>query len=132
MPTSEIRSSGTASESVQLFSSRSDDYARFRPTYPEALFAWLADQCATTDIALDLAAGNGQASFPLTRYFRRVLACDASAEQLSAANDWPDVQRFVADANTCPCKADGSTCWWSPRHCTGSPQRIFSPRRGSR
>jgi SAM-dependent methyltransferase len=102
MPASETRSSGAASESVQLFSSRSDDYARFRPTYPEALFAWLADQCATTDTALDLAAGNGQASFPLTRYFRHVLACDASAEQLNAANDWPDVQRFVADAEHLP------------------------------
>lgn len=102
MPVSESRSTGSASESVQLFSSRSDDYARFRPTYPEALFSWLASQCAATDTALDLAAGNGQASFPLTRYFRRVLACDASAEQLNAADDWPDVQRVVADAQHLP------------------------------
>ncbi|MCQ4296678.1 class I SAM-dependent methyltransferase [Pseudomonas stutzeri] len=102
MPASESRSPGAASESVQLFSSRSTDYARFRPTYPEALFSWLASQCAETEIAMDVAAGNGQASFPLTRHFHQVLACDASAEQLNAADDWPDVQRVVADAHQLP------------------------------
>lgn len=102
MSASEAPTAKPASDSIQLFSSRSTDYARFRPTYPEALFSWLANQCATTDTALDLAAGNGQASSPLTRYFRHVLACDASAEQLSAGGDWPEVQRFVADAEHLP------------------------------
>ena len=101
MPASEPRPSG-AGDSVQLFSSRSDDYARYRPTYPEALFAWLASQCAATDSALDLAAGNGQASLPLTRHFRQVLACDASAEQLAAGDGWAHVQRFVAEAEHLP------------------------------
>ena len=91
-----------ASDSVQLFSSRSADYARFRPTYPEALFTWLASQCVATDTALDLAAGNGQASIPLIGHFRRVLACDASTKQLSAVGDWSGVRRFVAEAEYLP------------------------------
>ncbi|MCW8158836.1 class I SAM-dependent methyltransferase [Stutzerimonas stutzeri] len=102
MSASEVPTSRSASESVQLFSSRSTDYARFRPTYPDALFTWLASQCAATDTVLDLAAGNGQASAPLTKHFHRVLACDASAEQLKAGDDWSDVQRFVADAHYLP------------------------------
>jgi len=102
MPATETRASRLASDSVQLFSARSDDYARFRPTYPEPLFDWLASQCEATDLALDLAAGNGQASLPLTRHFRQVLACDASPQQLSAERCWPGVQRFAADAERLP------------------------------
>lgn len=104
MPASEPRLS-RAGDSVQLFSSRSDDYARYRPTYPEALFAWLANQCEATDNALDLAAGNGQASLPLRSHFRQVLACDASVEQLAAGNGWADVQRFVAQAERLPLRS---------------------------
>lgn len=105
MSASESPAPKPASDSIQLFSSRSTDYARFRPTYPEALFNWLASQCATTDTALDLAAGNGQASIPLTRHFHRVLACDASAEQLAAGDTWLNVQRFVADAEHLPLRS---------------------------
>ncbi len=104
MSASEPRAPRPASDSVQLFSAHSDDYARFRPTYPEPLFAWLAHQCTSTDLALDLAAGNGQASLPLTRHFRQVLACDASPQQLSAERCWPGVQRFVAEAEQLPLK----------------------------
>lgn len=105
MSASESRTPAPGSDSVQLFSSRSDDYARYRPTYPDALFAWLADQCESTDTALDLAAGNGQASFPLRRHFRRVLACDASAQQLEAGGNWPKVQCFVAEAERLPLRS---------------------------
>ena len=104
MPASEPRLS-RAGDSVQLFSSRSDDYARYRPTYPAALFAWLASQCEATDNALDLAAGNGQASLPLRSHFRQVLACDASVEQLAAGDGWADVQRFVAQAERLPLRS---------------------------
>lgn len=105
MSASESPAPKPASDSIQLFSSRPTEYAHFRPTYPEALFTWLASQCAATDTALDLAAGSGQASIPLTRHFHRVLACDASAEQLKAGGAWSDVQRFVADAEHLPLRS---------------------------
>lgn len=93
-----------ARDSVELFSARASGYAQFRPHYPAGLFAWLAGQCRQTDTALDIAAGNGQASLPLQRHFHRVLACDASAAQLNAGAHWESVERFVADAEQLPLK----------------------------
>ena len=37
-----------------LFSTASDDYARFRPRYPAALFDWLADQAPARALAVDV------------------------------------------------------------------------------
>lgn len=89
-------------ESVTLFSASAGHYAQFRPVYPDALFDWLAAQSPTNDSVLDIAAGNGQASLPLLSHFRRVLACDASTQQLCATSDWRGVERFVADAEHLP------------------------------
>jgi SAM-dependent methyltransferase len=95
------------SESVQLFSMRSDNYAQFRPTYPDDLFSWLAERCPRTRCALDIAAGTGQATRPLLGRFDLVLACDASLEQLTSSSDWQPAQRFAAQAERLPLR-DGS------------------------
>lgn len=92
-------------DSVQLFSSHSEAYAQFRPTYPPALFAWLASQCAGTEQALDIATGNAQAALPLTGHFEQVFACDASPSQLFATEDWHRVHRFACRAEQLPLKA---------------------------
>lgn len=89
-------------DSVRLFSIRSVDYAQFRPSYPDSLFGWLAEQCPHTRCALDVAAGNGQATLPLLQHFDRVLACDASPDQLSGSTDWQSAQRFAAQAERLP------------------------------
>lgn len=89
-------------DSVRLFSIRSDDYAQFRPTYPEKLFSWLAEQCSRTRCALDIAAGSGQATLPLLPYFDNVLACDASPDQLASVTTWQSTQRFAAQAEQLP------------------------------
>ena len=89
-------------DSVRLFSIRSDDYAQFRPTYPERLFSWLAEQCPRTLCALDIAAGSGQATLPLLVYFENVLACDASPDQLTSGTAWQGAQRFAAKAEQLP------------------------------
>lgn len=86
----------------QLFGARADAYASFRPNYPESLFAWLAAQCAERQGALDIACGNGQASYPLREHFKQVLACDASLEQLQAGADQSGLQLFVAEAQMQP------------------------------
>jgi len=62
-----------------------DAYARFRPDYPEELFAWLASLCPRRDLAWDSAAGNGQAAVALAPHFARVVASDASMDQLRHA-----------------------------------------------
>ena len=69
-------------DTVRLFSIRPDDYAQFRPIYPDSLFDWLAQQCEHTRGALDVAAGSGQATLALLPHFEMVCACDASLDQL--------------------------------------------------
>ena len=44
------------------FSLVSGDYARFRPTYPAALFAWLAKNAPGRALAWNRATGTGQES----------------------------------------------------------------------
>lgn len=74
------------------------DYAQNRPGYPPGLFAWLADQCASRELAWDAGTGSGQAATALAGYFRRVLATDASSAQIAQAVPHPGVEYRVAVA----------------------------------
>jgi ubiquinone/menaquinone biosynthesis C-methylase UbiE len=67
------------------FSGHAADYARYRPTYPPALFEYCAQLPARRDLALDCATGNGQAALALAERFARVVGTDASAQQVAAA-----------------------------------------------
>lgn len=89
------------SEMARLFGARAGAYASFRPHYPPALFNWLAAHSPARQCALDIACGNGQASRPLRAHFDRVLACDASLEQLSAV-ELRDIQCLAATAEALP------------------------------
>jgi len=81
-----------------LFSTQSSDYARFRPTYPPALFAWLAEVAPARDTAVDVGTGNGQAAVALAAHFGRVVALDPSAAQLASATPHPHVEYRCAPA----------------------------------
>lgn len=78
-----------------LFSRDSASYAKFRPRYPAALFAWLATLPAERGTAWDCATGSGQAATLLTPHFQRVIGTDASVAQLRAAEHQAPV-RYVA------------------------------------
>jgi len=67
------------------FSGHAADYARYRPTYPAALYDYCATLPARRGLALDCATGNGQAAVGLAERFGRVLGTDASAQQVIAA-----------------------------------------------
>jgi SAM-dependent methyltransferase len=67
------------------FSAHAGLYAKFRPSYPKDLFAWLQKQSPAQEIAWDCGTGNGQAACLLTEYFDRVIATDPSEEQISHA-----------------------------------------------
>ncbi|NJC88504.1 MAG: class I SAM-dependent methyltransferase [Desulfuromonas sp.] len=73
-------------------------YADFRPTYPPALFAWLASLVPRHELAWDCAAGSGQASSDLAAHFARVVATDASPAQIAAAVPHPRIDYRVAPA----------------------------------
>jgi SAM-dependent methyltransferase len=81
-----------------LFAGRAPDYARFRPTYSPALFAWLAAEAPARDCAVDVGAGSGQASVPLAEHFTRVLALEPSGGQLGNAQPHPRVEYRQAPA----------------------------------
>ncbi|HEX5727680.1 MAG TPA: class I SAM-dependent methyltransferase [Longimicrobiaceae bacterium] len=80
------------------FSGHADAYARYRPNYPPALFAWLAGEAPARRLAWDCATGNGQAAVALAEHFARVEATDASERQLLQAVRHPRVAYTVAPA----------------------------------
>jgi SAM-dependent methyltransferase len=69
-------------DAVGHFSRVAAAYATFRPTYPPALFDWLADVAPARGVAWDCGAGSGQAGRDLAQRFARVVATDASRAQL--------------------------------------------------
>jgi hypothetical protein len=90
------------------FSPFADRYARGRPRYPAALFAWLAAQVERHDLAWDCGTGNGQAAVGVAEHFARVVATDRSAEQLRHATPHPRVVYRKEEAERSGL-ADGST-----------------------
>ncbi len=86
------------------FSNHANDYAAKRPTYPDALFAYLASLCNETTVAWDCACGNGQASIGLANYFDSIIATDASQEQIEHTEPHPNIsyQVYLADNTTIP------------------------------
>ena len=73
------------------FSERAAEYARFRPRYPAGLFEALARLTPGRALAWDCGTGNGQAAVGLADHFRRVVATDASLQQLAHAERHPRV-----------------------------------------
>src|SRR5690625_4898861 len=80
------------------FSGHARAYASARPTYPPELFAWLAGLAPRRALAWDCATGNGQAARMLATHFARVIATDASAEQITNAVPDPRIEYRVAAA----------------------------------
>jgi SAM-dependent methyltransferase len=80
------------------FSSRSDAYARHRPTYPPQLAHWLAGIAPSRGLALDCGCGTGQLSTLLAQEFEQVLATDASASQIAHAEAHARLRYQVAPA----------------------------------
>jgi SAM-dependent methyltransferase len=67
------------------YSGHADAYARHRPRYPDALFAWLASVIPDRGLAWDAGTGNGQVAVALAAFMDHVVATDASADQLGRA-----------------------------------------------
>ena len=80
------------------FSDVAKRYADFRPHYPAALFDYLATLVPRTPLVWDCACGNGQATVDLAERFERVIATDASREQVASARPNPKVEYRVAPA----------------------------------
>jgi ubiquinone/menaquinone biosynthesis C-methylase UbiE len=67
------------------FSEQAGKYARYRPEYPEELFAFILSKPAQKESAWDCATGNGQSAKELAKHFKQVYATDISQSQLEHA-----------------------------------------------
>jgi len=85
-------------DSKDLFSKKSADYSRYRPTYPSELFRYLATLTSRHALAWDCGTGNGQAAVELAAYFESVEATDLSEKQLAQALANPKVTYRQAKA----------------------------------
>ena len=119
-----------------LFSPQALDYARYRPVYPEALFAWLASQAPGRELAVDIGAGNGQASAALAAHFQHVLAIEPSPAQLASAPPVDRVEFRVGSAEATGAD-DGSADlitvaqafhWFRPEPFYVEVRRVLRPR----
>ena len=67
------------------FSTQSDNYAKYRPSYPTELFKFLNDNVQIKHNAWDCGTGNGQVAFELAKFFDNVYATDISQKQIDHA-----------------------------------------------
>jgi len=87
------------------FSRTVDDYRRYRPDYPEALFAWLGQTADLGDesVVVDIGCGTGISTRQLAGRGWRVIGVDPNEEMLDAAredSEGLDIEYVRSDAET--------------------------------
>jgi len=87
------------------FSRRAEAYAKARPVYPAALYDALAALAPGRALAWDCGTGSGQAAVALADRLQRVVATDASREQLAHRFAHPRVHYAMAQAERAPLRA---------------------------
>ena len=90
--------SGDRKKFEDHFSNHSEQYAQYRPKYPDEVYEYLASLAPAPSLAWDCGTGNGQAAIGLAKYFDRVYATDASEGQISLAYPHERVEYQVEPA----------------------------------
>lgn len=80
------------------FSKQSKIYSASRPRYPKELFEYLRTLAPSTELVWDCATGNGQAAVSLAEHFKKVIATDASRNQIDNAFELENIEYLVAPA----------------------------------
>lgn len=66
---------------------KSDAYAQFRPAYDQQVFDKITSyHKGGLELAVDIGSGTGQAAYPLTKYFKKVIGTDLSHTMIKTAN----------------------------------------------
>jgi len=82
------------------FSTQSNQYAQFRPDYPQSLIDFLVKETSNHDACWDCGTGNGQLAIKLADHFEQVFATDLSAAQISNATPKDNIIYKVEKAET--------------------------------
>ncbi len=88
------------------FSSKSNLYAKFRPTYPQRFFNYLDGLLPTKDVAWDCGTGTGQVAVALANSFTQVYASDLSKAQITQAIQKSNIYYSVQQAEKTSYLAD--------------------------
>ena len=80
------------------FSSQSDQYAKYRPTYPSEFFTYLKSIIPNNQNAWDCGTGNGQVAKELASFFENVYATDISQSQIDNALKAENIEYSVQPA----------------------------------
>lgn len=91
---------------IDNFSTKSKNYSFSRPTYPQSLFKFLSTVTLQNNLAWDCATGNGQAAIGLAKYFKKVIASDASRNQIRYAFQRENVEYKVFQAENAEIDSD--------------------------
>ena len=90
-----------------LFDGKAQEYSKFRPGYPPALYQFLQSCVSARSMAWDAGTGNGQAALELAKFFDQVVATDSSQAQIEQAPASDNITFRVAPAE-CSGLADAS------------------------
>lgn len=82
------------------FSSQSDQYAKYRPTYPAEFFNYLNSIIPRKQNAWDCGTGNGQVAYELAKIFDNVFATDISQSQIDNALQADNISYSVQPAES--------------------------------
>lgn len=118
------------------FSGHAADYARYRPQYPPALFAYLAQLAPGRALAWDAGTGNGQAARGLAEHFAHVIATDAAAPQIANAVPHARIEYRVAPAESLDApgrsvdlvSAAQAAHWFDLARFYAEARRVLKPR----
>lgn len=69
-------------DSKGIFAGKSEDYSRFRPSYPDAAIDWLRERCSGERV-VDIGAGTGIFTKTLLRCFEDVSAVEPNSDMRS-------------------------------------------------
>lgn len=92
------------SNTADLFSQQSVEYAKFRPSYPEELYRYLTTLTPKHKLVWDCGTGSGQAAVKLADYYDKVIATDPSEKQLQSAEQRDNIHYEIgrAEASSLP------------------------------
>jgi len=117
------------------FSTQAEAYAKHRPTYPPALFEYIAGLVKHKKLAWDCGTGNGQSAFELSKYFENVFATDISQKQIDHAKKQqhityalePAEKTSLADASTDLITISQALHWFKFEEFYREVKRVSAP-----